>query len=177
MIGLSQDITECACNPGFYLGNPQADVKCSACPPYTTSAENNTEATVLGCRCLAGYYCTYTKRVTAKLHLNLTISAFDAGSRSALIQAIAHAAGVPVESVKITCTKQRKAGGRRKLQPLAESWLEVKVSLQGVEHLKSFSLHFAAKQLLRSRPKEKDQNVVLGLEWAPDHSISVSKII
>jgi hypothetical protein len=118
--GLINDTTTCACNPGFYLSDPNSNnSQCSACPLYTTSAANNTDTTVLSCTCLAGYTCKYTKRIQGLIKLNMTLSDFNSNAQSALIQAIAQAAGVDVSQVSIVSISSGSSN-RRLLGTLAE---------------------------------------------------------
>jgi hypothetical protein len=119
-IGLANDTATCACNPGFYLSDPNSNnSQCSACPLYTTSAANNTDTTVLSCTCLAGYTCKYTKRIQGVIKLNMTLSDFTATAQDALKIAIAQAAGVDVSQVSIVSISSGSSN-RRLLGTLAE---------------------------------------------------------
>ena len=89
------------CSDGYYGLNP----KCIQCPTNTNSSFNRT-FTILDCKCLPGFVCTYTKRISVvltfknlsweMLQVNLTTL-----SRSAVMDAIAAAAGVSRENVHI----------------------------------------------------------------------------
>ena len=87
------------CQIGYYGLTPD----CIKCPPNTNSTLNHT-LTLLDCRCLSGFVCTYNKRIHVVLTfkniswemLNLTSL-----SQSVVIDAIAAAAGVFKESVHI----------------------------------------------------------------------------
>jgi hypothetical protein len=75
---------------------------CTRCPPNTISAVSNRSTTILNCRCLAGYVCTYTKRLSVKVRLyNTTLAGFDIKQRLFFISAMASAAGVSTSSVSI----------------------------------------------------------------------------
>jgi hypothetical protein len=65
----------------------------------------------LGCRCAAGYACTYAKRIVATLGINCSLADFNNNVNNVktnFINAIAAAAGVTPDKVKI-------GGGRRAL--------------------------------------------------------------
>lgn len=77
---------------------------CSACPPNTNSTINHT-STLLDCRCLAGFVCTYTKRISVVLTLHeitWNMTTIVGLSQSAVVDAIAQAAGVSRDKVVIS---------------------------------------------------------------------------
>ena len=87
---------------GYYGLSPE----CNPCPPNTNSSFNHT-LTVLDCRCLAGFVCTYKKRISVVLTLHeitWDMKTLVGLSQSAIIDAIAAAAGVPRENVVINPT-------------------------------------------------------------------------
>jgi len=87
----------CRCNSGYY----GPGTTCSPCPANTMSDAFNT-STLLNCRCVAGYVCTYTKRITATVRIpNMTLATFTSSYQAAFLQAIATAAGVDVSHITI----------------------------------------------------------------------------
>jgi hypothetical protein len=96
--GSTSDTVVCVCMAGFY----NLTSTCARCPPNTISAVSNRSTTILNCRCIAGYVCTYTKRLSVKVRLyNTTLAGFDIKQRLFLISAMASAAGVSTSSVSI----------------------------------------------------------------------------
>ena len=97
----------CSCNLGYY----GSGLACSPCPPHTQTLSLNT-TTLLGCRCLGGFVCSYTKRISATLRIpNMSLANFTANFQNNFMQAIAKAAGVLVNNIKLTAT----VAGRRLL--------------------------------------------------------------
>jgi hypothetical protein len=84
---------------------------------HTSSVVGGTSQ--LNCICLAGYGCSYTKRITATVTLNNTnVENFNTdigGVKSSFLAAIAAAAGVPVNQITIISVGAH-GGGRRLLQ-------------------------------------------------------------
>ena len=120
------EIPKVACPVGHYGVDPQ----CNPCPANTNSS-GGLNLTVLNCRCLAGYVCTYTKRISVVLTLNsitwdmTTIAGL---SQNAIVDAIAQAAGVPREKVVISSI----FSGRRLLRLQRR---EVVVTVHGADKL------------------------------------------
>jgi hypothetical protein len=82
---------------------------------YTTSLFNNT-ASLLGCRCIQGFVCAYSKQINITVRIpNMTLALFSASYRDAFISNIALAAGVPVAQVSIVASMPMQ---RRLHQPL-----------------------------------------------------------
>jgi hypothetical protein len=104
----------CAVNSYCPAGTSQL-----ACPAHTISAAG--AGSQLGCACLGGFHCAYTKRISATVAINSTVSAFESdagGVRTAFIAAVAAAAGVPIGRVTIvgvTLHQPAQGGGRRML--------------------------------------------------------------
>ena len=119
------------CDSGTYdaatFGRTSACAPCPAdryclSPTQQASCPANTRATPgassqLGCRCAAGFSCSYTKRISATVRLNATAANFNAdvgGIRTAFINAVAAAAGVPASQITIGSVSDR-TGSRRLL--------------------------------------------------------------
>jgi hypothetical protein len=59
-------------------------------------------ASLLGCICLPGYVCSYTKQILVQIHIaNTTVAQFNASMAEALVQSVAHAANVDTSQVNI----------------------------------------------------------------------------
>ena len=94
----------CTLIPPCPLGSYGTTPSCNPCPANTNSSTNHT-STLLDCRCLPGYVCTYTKRINLRLTLlNITWDMLDVAglANSRVIDAIAAAAGVSRDHVAIT---------------------------------------------------------------------------
>ena len=69
------------------------------CPPNTQSVPGNT-GSLLGCRCLGGFTCSYTKRLAVTVRIvNMTQANFTTNYQTSFMRAIAGAAGVSVSQV------------------------------------------------------------------------------
>lgn len=115
----------------------------SSCPTYTTSAAGS--YTLLQCRCVQGYVCTYTKRITAVVTLNTTLSRFNSdfgGVRTSFINAVANAAGVSSSQVTISGVVP-KTGNRRRLLGAEEAFIDVHTAINGAEKLHRLDFHLA----------------------------------
>jgi hypothetical protein len=140
------------CSVGYYGVGPL----CSPCPANTNSS-GGFNLTVLDCRCLAGFVCTYTKQINVVLTLNsitwdmTTIAGL---SQNAIIDAIAQAAGVPREKVVISSI----FSGRRLLRLQRR---EVHVTVHGAEGLDIDSVY---RQLNVSH-----------VAWTHRHSVHVAR--
>ena len=100
--GNASDTIVCGCFPNFY----GRGTECVACPGHTYSLLGHTES-LLSCRCLAGYVCTYTKRLVATIRIqnnNMTQAYFAANYQTAFIRALARATGVSPSQVVIVAT-------------------------------------------------------------------------
>ena len=91
-----------------------------ACPPHTHTLGNGTPS-ALGCLCLGGYACAYTKRLLVSVRLS------DARNLTALIASLANATGVPVSSVTLlaqTPPNRRLLAAKRGAQPQLRERIE-----------------------------------------------------
>ena len=115
--------------------------------------------TLLRCLCAGGFTCAYTKRIVATITLgNTTVAGFNAdagGVRTALVRAVALAAGVPearvaIQSVVASVARQQPQQppqGRRLLllDASAAAAAEIKVTafVHGAERLHALEAHLA----------------------------------
>ena len=115
--GSTSDPTVCDCPAGYYR-NPLAG--CTQCPPNTNSSQGST--TALGCRCFAGYVCTYTKVIRISLLMDFintpAPTTATALLNSALMASVAQAAGVPVSNIQVVGITQVPQGRRRALKQM-----------------------------------------------------------
>ena len=148
-------ITTCpVCPPGGYCTSPTLQ---SLCPGNTMSPSAATSQ--LGCRCNAGYACTYTKRITAMVTINGSTADFNAdvgGIKTSFIKAIADAAGVLPAQVAIGSVTQRPGGGRRSIVDGAE----VQVKVLGTHRLGSIK-----------------HSIAVATVWQPQHSVHVRRVL
>jgi syndecan 4 len=79
-----------------------------ACPPNTRTLGNGT-ASALGCLCLGGYACVYTKRI----HVGVRLA--DARNLTAFIARLANATGVPISSITVLSQTPSSHAQRRLL--------------------------------------------------------------
>jgi hypothetical protein len=129
----------------------------NACPENTVSTEGS--SSMLDCRCVPGFSCTYTKQITAVVTLNATASSFNndvGGVRTAFIAAIAAAAHVPVSAVHIGAVT---GAGRRLLSLDA---ITVFATVSGATRLQNLGSHLAKHSPL----------LHLGHSWQEAHSIA-----
>jgi hypothetical protein len=105
--------SSCAlCPADKYCLSPTQQAQCPVNTRSTSGASSQ-----LGCRCAAGFSCSYTKRISATVRLNATAANFNAdvgGIRTAFINAVAAAAGVPASQITIGSVLDR-TGARRLL--------------------------------------------------------------
>lgn len=122
------------CLPGTYRPIPSAGApgECQKCDAGSyclagatnpTACKGNTfseagQKSELGCRCMPGFFCTYTEHITATISVKGSMAAFQnntGGVRDQFIAAIAQAAGnIPIANVVITGVSPR-VGNRRLL--------------------------------------------------------------
>ena len=152
-----------ACPGNSYCTTPLLQL---ACPSNTVSASGSNSQ--LGCRCVAGYACSYTKRITATITLaNVSAANFTANVgnvRTNLINAVAAAAGVP--ALQVTIGSVTPHAGRRLLHVQlggAEKHLSVHVSIEGAHKLDLAHL----KQQLAA---------VKNSLWQPQHAVNVRRV-
>ena len=133
--------TDCPlCLAGMYCAAPTST---DACPVHTDSAAGS--ASQLGCRCLPGYVCTYTKRISATVTLNSTsVADFNANVlnvQTNFRQSIAAAAGVDVSKVTIISVKAHGSTARRRLFADHHGMIDVVTKVDGAVHLKNLASH------------------------------------
>ena len=107
---LTQTLQSPVCVVGTYGMHPN----CNPCPPNTNSSVNHT-STLLDCRCLPGFFCTYSKRINVRVTLsNITWDMLNVAglASSPVIDAIAAAAGVSRDSVIINGVIAGSSGRR-----------------------------------------------------------------
>jgi len=144
------------CPVGYYGLDPE----CNPCPANTNSSVNHT-LTLLDCRCVAGYVCTYKKRISVVLTLhNITwdMKTYVGLSQSSIIDAIAQAAGVSRENVIIN----PMFSGRRRL-----------FNLNSARHVMFITVHGAEK--LDVERVYSILNVSSHITWAHSHSVHVAR--
>jgi hypothetical protein len=91
----------------------------TACPANTASGAGT--GTPLGCTCIPGFLCAYTKRINAIVKLNSTVTDFTndvGGVKTRFIQSVATAAGVPSAKITIISALPHTGGRRRALLSL-----------------------------------------------------------
>jgi hypothetical protein len=149
-------ITACPlCPSGGYCTSPTLQ---STCPGNTMSPSAATSQ--LGCRCNAGYACTYTKRITAMVTINGSIADFNAdvgGIYTSFKNAIAAAAGVlPAQVVIIGVTQRPGSGGRRSIDDGAD----VQVKVLGSNRLGTIK-----------------HSIAVSTVWQPQHAVHVRRVL
>ena len=113
-----------------------------SCPAHTASVAGS--SSLLNCQCVPGFSCSYTKRITATVTLNTTLSSFNAdlgGVQTAFKAAVAAAAGVVPSKVTINGVAQ-KAGARR-LLAYTPHLIDVRTTIHGAERLRNLEGHLA----------------------------------
>ena len=144
--------SNCAlCPVNSYCISP---VTISRCPINTVSLPG--ASSQLGCTCLPGYTCSYTKRITAVVTLNASLSDFDddvKNIKTSFIAAIAAAAGVATSQVTIKNVVQHGAGRR-----LLAVGIDVHMEVNGAHALDNVHKHMREK-------------VVSKVEWKAAHSV------
>lgn len=162
------------CPQNQYCSSPTTSVPLN-CPANTVSSAGS--SSLLQCRCVQGYVCTYTKRITAVVTLNTTLSRFNAdigGVRSAFINAVASAAGVPasqvtINTVKSTGSRRRLLGLEHQVEPASgseHSMIEVHAVVEGAERLHDLAGHLAKHSVLLHQ----------GHSWEGDHRLHSQKV-
>ena len=87
-------------------------------------------STLLDCRCVAGYVCTYKKQIHAKITINAaSVQAFNVAEQQAFKASVAKAASVTVENVNIVEIVSH--GGRRLLAAMGHRHITVSVEIHG----------------------------------------------
>ncbi len=118
------------CPPGTYSISPTKAMTCPSCPAnsycissdaiqpcptYTHSVSGS--SSVLQCRCDSGYACSYSKRISATIILNSTVTDFNSNYNNVkgdFINAVAFAAGVSPSDVVIDGVISQTGGGARR---------------------------------------------------------------
>jgi hypothetical protein len=117
---------------------------------------------------MAGYVCTYTKRITATVRIsNMTLEDFTARYQEAFIEAIARAAGVNASRVTIVAAKS----GRR----LLSMWVGPSMAPQ--ELTIKFHAHGATSfdpRLVGLR--RRTLGFVFEIAWQHDHILRVDRL-
>jgi len=159
-------LADCAqCTVNNYC--PQRSINPTACPPNTASVAGS--SSLLNCRCVEGYQCSYTKTITATVTLNSTATDFNAdvgGVKTAFIAAVAAAAGVPISKVTILGVAA-KTSGRRLLSlfagPSTDESIVVRAKVHGATHLRELDTHLSRHRV----------GLHVGHEWVENHVVSV----
>jgi hypothetical protein len=153
-----------ACTAGSFCANP---VSKQGCPANTNSVAGTSSQ--LGCRCLAGFVCSYTKRITAVVTLNATsVADFNNNVnnvRTNFLNSLSLAAGVPVSKITIVLVKDHVPGGSRRLLSLSEGLIDVFAHMEDAKHLASLRRHI-----------HRDLSLVQHA-WAPAHKVTVSSAV
>ena len=114
------------------------------CPVNTGSVADS--GSLLNCRCLEGYQCTYTKQISATVTLNETKSDFDndvGGVRTAFLAAIAKAAGVSIADVVINFVSSGNGGRRLLSADMHTDFINVRAMVHGATGLVDLPMHLA----------------------------------
>ena len=138
-VGSSTDCPFCAV--GSFCVNPTT---IQACPAHTTS--NSGSSSLLNCRCLEGFQCSYTKQITATVTLNTSYSSFtsDAGGIQTLFKAqVAAAAGVSPSQVIIRNVAPKVAVRRLLGLSSPHQLIDVRMVVNGAERLRNLHSHLA----------------------------------
>ena len=139
-LDLGRDSMCPACVPNSYCSNPTTT---RPCPTHTSSIQGS--SSLLNCRCDQGYKCAYSKKITAVVTLNTTVSSFSndvGGVRTSFVNAVATAAGVAASQVSIAGVVSKKGAGRRLLSD--EAWdelIDVHTDIEGAERLHQLDQH------------------------------------
>ena len=179
--------TQCpACPANSYCANPTTS---QPCPSNTHSPAGSTS--VLQCRCDAGYVCSYTKRISATVVLNSTLSDFNTNTgnvQTNFINALALAAGVSPSNVLIDRVTGGSGGGRRLMMMTAAHTnlrtVNVHAYIEGTDRLTDFDarlrktnpdLHIshywseAHKLTSRRRVPQTSPNILLANKFHASH--------
>jgi hypothetical protein len=158
----ANDTVVCTCKSNYY----GPGTTCSPCPANTISEAGNTSS-LLNCRCVAGFVCTYTKRIEATVHIsNMTLADFTANYQDAFLAAIARAAGVDVSKVTLVIAKS----GRR----LLSRWPGASMAPQ--ELTIKFYVHGATTLNPTLPALRRTLGFVFEIEWQHDHILHVERL-
>lgn len=144
--------TQCqvSCSLDYYCPDPGQRLPC---PANTQAGRGATSQ--LQCVCKAGFQCVYKKYVLANVKLNVPyrvwISAEGAQLKQALLQAVAEAAKVPLDQVRVSSVLPGVVtGGSRRLlgERQADTSAVLSLSVEGAEGLDGLreALHLRRKE-------------------------------
>jgi hypothetical protein len=123
---------------------------CLFCPPNSHSLPAS--ISVYDCRCNPGFYCLYTKRITATVYLNVTQDEFNnnvGNVRTNFINALALAAGVNPGQVNIINVKPLSSMGTRGVNS---------------RHIKQIQIYFEVRGIEKNRNLEIMDNISIQVE-------------
>ena len=146
---------------------PQKTINPSPCPMYTVSLPGSDS--LLDCRCIQGYQCSYTKTITATVTLNTTASNFQndvGGVRTHFINSVATAANVLPSKVTILGVAA-KTSGRRLLSVFAGSSFGEAIVVSAKVH-GATGLHMLDYHLKKHR-----NDLHIDHDWKENHSLNV----
>ena len=124
LTGVSAEADCPPCPSGYFCPNTTASIRC---PANTMSATGSSD---LGqCLCAPGYSCIIVMVVHAEIILPITRAEFTSEMQQRYIMAIALAAGVSVEKVRIVSISETVTGNRRRLLGLGANAVEVHTSI------------------------------------------------
>jgi len=116
---------------------------------------------------MAGYVCSYKKRIYVMVTLNIPLSQFDAAAQQAFKETVAKAANVTSDKVTIVGITSPPAGGRRLLS-LKQSITQIKLYIAD-------STHVCHETIRKYSSDKKYKSVVQDIEWEIEDFIDVEK--
>jgi len=134
-----------ACAADFYC--PIQSMQLS-CPSNTFSLERTVSQ--LGCYCNAGYTCSYRKRITAVVTLNVTLAQWNSdagGVQTSFKAALASAAAVDVSNVHIINVREHSLSVRRRLLSSTEGSIDIVANVIGAHGIHELEAHISNKGL------------------------------
>ena len=173
-LGSMNDSSKCSCISGFYGVSTNPFISCTQCPTHTTSTFGNTE-TVLTCRCLQGFYCSYTKRINVVLKImNLTVPIDkDNIYLNDFIYAIAAAAGVPFTNVNVIAIEPIGNLSTRRLMKVSNQ--ETLSQEKSNHNLIFLSISGATYVDSTAIPKYSKNGIIELISWEHKHALRVFK--
>jgi hypothetical protein len=153
------------CPLGQYCPSTTTSIP-STCPQHTTSVAGS--ASLLHCTCVEGFFCSYTKRITAVVTLNTTLMNFESdvgGVRTAFIAAVASAAGVVPSKVAINGVAQKATG--RRLLSASPYLIDVRTTIHGAERLQNLAGHLARHSI----------HLHQAHRWETDHRVQPTRTL
>ena len=185
-INLFSNATCSLCPPGTYSISPTKAMTCQtcpansycvtsasiqACPTYTHSVSGS--SSVLQCRCDSGYACSYSKRISATIILNSTVTDFNSNYnniKSDFINAVAFAAGVSPSDVYIDTVIGQAASTRRRILSL--------VNIQELTSAIHVHLHVEKAEILMNLDKiiaKVSPILHISHRWVEAHELTTRK--